>query len=177
MKSFGKEGPGEGEFSYPRSVCMDGEGHVVVADWGNNRIQVLTKDGKPVFKFGDSGSGKLNGPIGCIYHKNMFIVSDWLKHCLKVFDSSGKFMHKIGEEGKADGQLCYPHGLCVEKYGNRQNLLVCDSYNGRIQQFTVDGCFTGKTVTKLQYPRAIATTPDGRILVCDWLANKIYILK
>ena len=177
VKSFGKKGTGDGEFENPVSVCMDGEGHVVVADCYNNRIQVLTKDGKPVSKFGDSGPGELSVPTGCIYHKNMFIVCDNDNHCLKVFDSSGKFLYKIGEKGEADGQLSNPWGLCVEKYGNSQNLLVCDSSNGRIQQFTVEGRFTGKTVTKLQDPTEIATTPDGRILVCDWKKNKIYVLK
>ena len=177
VKSFGKDGERDGEFRYPEGICMDGEGHVVVADYYNDRIQVLTKDGKPVFKFGDSGPGELSKPTGCIYYKNMFIVSDWSNNCLKVFDSSGKFLYKIGEEGKADGQLCFPWGLCAEKYGNRQNLLVCDQANGGIQQFTVEGCFTGKTFTKLQTPRAIATIPDGRIFVSDVKANKVYVLK
>ena len=177
VKSFGKGGTGDGEFENPVSLCMDDEGHVVVADFYNSRIQVLTKDGKPVLKFGDGGQGKLNRPTGCIYHKNIFIVSDNLNNCLKVFDRSGKFLYKIGEKGEADGRLSNPWGLCVEKYGNRQNLLVCDSRNGRIQQFTVEGGFTGKTVTKLQDPTALATTPDGRILVCDWKKNKIYVLK
>ena len=177
VKSFGKYGTGKGEFKNPGSVCMDGEGHVVVADFDNNRIQLLTKDGKPVLKFGDSGPEKLNSPIECIYHKNVFIVTDTFNHCLKVFNSSRKFLYKIGEEGKADGQFTHPCSLCVEKYGNRQNLLVCDNENGRIQQFTVDGCFTGKTVTKIEKPVAIVTTIDGRILVSDAREQKVYILK
>ncbi|KAL9965784.1 hypothetical protein ACROYT_G029629 [Oculina patagonica] len=182
VKSFGKKGSGKGEFFNPLSVCMDAKGHVVVGDYNNNRIQVLTKDGKPVFEFGDSSSEKLNRPTGCINHKKMIIVSDgcpgendW-DDCLKVFDSSGKFLYKIGEAGKADGQLSYPWGLCVEKQGNRQNLLVCDRNNGRIQQFSLEGCFTGKTVTKLQTPIHITTTPDGRILVSDYDAKKIFVL-
>ena len=177
VKSFGKKGTEESEFLNPLSVCVDGAGHVVVADCNNNRIQVLSKDSKPVFKFGDSGSEKLNKLTGCIYHKNMFIVSDSGNNSLKVFDTSGTFLYKIGKEGKADGQLSYPWGLCVEKYGNRQNLLVCDKNNGRIQQFTVEGCFTGKTVTGLEKPTYIAATPDGRILVSDYKTKKIYVLK
>ena len=177
VKSFRKKGTGDGEFKNPEDICMDGEGHVVVADYGNNRIQVLTKDGKPVLKFGDSGPGKLNRPTGCIYHNDMFIVSNRLTNCLKVYDNSGKFLYKIGEEGEADGQLFSPWGLCVEKNCNRQNLLVCDRDNGRIQQFTVEGRFIGKTVTKLQTPIAIATTPDGRIFVSDSTAKKVYVLK
>ncbi|XP_078346685.1 E3 ubiquitin-protein ligase TRIM45-like isoform X1 [Oculina patagonica] len=172
VKSFGKQGSGEGEFKNPESVCMDGEGRIVVADYFNNRIQVLTKDGKPVFKFGGSSL-----PTGCICHKNRFIVSDFGNDCLKVFDCSGKFLYKFGKAGEAEGQLSHPWGLCVEKYGNRQNLLVCDSNNGRIQQFTMEGCFTGKTVTGLQAPTYIATTPDGRILVSDCKAQKIYVIK
>ena len=177
VKSFGKRGTGEGEFRNPVNICMDGEGRVVVVESRNNRIQVLTKDGKPVFIFGDSGSEKLDQPIACIYHKNVFIVSDSLNHRLNVFDSSGKFLYKIGELGKADGELNYPWDLCVEEYGNRQNLLVCDKDNGRIQQFTLEGCFTGKTVTKIGQPRAIVTTTDGRILVSDSEGKKIYVLK
>ena len=177
VKSFGKKGTRDGEFKCPEDICIDGEGHGVVADWGNNRIQVLTKDGKPVLKFGDSGPGELSEPGGCFYHKNMFIVSDSFNDCLKVFDSSGKFLYKIGEGGEADGQLSRPWGLRVEEYGNRQNLLVCDKDNGRIQQFTVEGRFTGKTVTKLQDPIAIATTPDGRIFVSDDTWKQVYVLK
>ena len=173
VKSFGKKGTREGEFQDPVSVCMDDEGRVVVTEYYNNRIQVLTKDGKSVFKFGDSGSEKLYKPTGCVYHKNMFIVSDCWNHCLKVFDSSGEFLYKIGEKGDADGQFYYPWGLCVEKYGNRQNLLVCDRRNGRVQQFTVEGRFTGKTVTDLQKPTDIATTPDGRILVSEAVLEQI----
>ncbi|XP_078369637.1 E3 ubiquitin-protein ligase TRIM45-like [Oculina patagonica] len=177
VNSFGTYGTGEGKLQNPESVCIDGEGHVVVADFNNNRIQVLTKDGKSVFKFGDSGLEKLNQPIACVYHKNMFIVPDCRNHCLKVFDSSGKFLYKIGEKGKANGQFAYPWGLCVYKHNDRYNLLVCDRDNSRIQQFTVDGCFTGKSVAGLKDPAYIATTPDGRILVTDYKAKKIYVLK
>jgi len=177
VKSFGKYGTGEGEFQNPESVCVDGEGRVVVADFKNGRIQVLTKKSKLVLKCGDSDPEKLSKPTGCIYHKNIFIVSDSLNNSLKVFDSSGRFLFKIGETGKADGQLSCPWGLCVEKYGDRQNLLVCDKNNGRIQQFTVEGCFTGKSVSELENPLHIATTPDGHILVSDYKTKKIYILK
>ena len=156
---------------------MDREGRVVVADCYNNRIQVLTKDGEPLFQFGDSGPEKLNEPTGCIFHQNKFIVSDCWNNYLKIFDHSGEFLRKIGEQGEGDMQLNWPRGLCVEKCGNHHNILVCDSYNGRIVQFSVEGSFTGKTVTELQEPGGIATTPDGRILVTDWRAKKIYTLK
>ena len=177
VKSFGKEGTRDGEFQNPASLCMDGEGRVIVADYNNGRVQVLSEDGKPVFKFGDSGPEKLNHPTACVHHQDRFIVSDWDNHCLKVFDNSGKFLYKIGEPGKGDRQLIGPWGLCLEKCGNYYNLLVCNTTNGRIDQFTVEGCFTGKTVDKLLFPCRITTTPDGRILVSNHKAEKIFILK
>ena len=76
-KSFGKKGTGDGEFENPVSVCVDEEGRVIVADFYNNRIQVLSQDGEPLFKFGDSGPEILNNPTACIYHENKFIISDW----------------------------------------------------------------------------------------------------
>ena len=177
VKSFGKKGARDGEFYSPVSLCMDGKGRVIVAEFRNNRVQVISVDGKPVFKFGDSGPGKLYQPIACIQHQNKIFVSDWDNHCLKVFDNSGKFLYKIGEPGKVDGQLHGPWGLCLEQCGNHYNLLVCNTTNGRIDQFTVEGCFTGKTVDKLQGPIGITTTPDGHILVSDYEAKKIFILK
>ena len=177
VKAFGKQGAGERELVNPKGVCMYGEGRVAVVDWGNNRIQVFTEDGEPVFTFGDSGSETLISPTGCIFHQNMFIVCDGWNSCLKIFDRSGKFLRKIGEEGKGDGQLNWPWGLCVEKCGVHHNILVCDTDNKRIAQFSVEGSFSGKTVTKLQCPCGIATTPDGRILVTDIVAKKVFVLK
>ena len=177
VKSFGKRGTGDGEFAAPQGIFISDEGHVIVADSLNNRIQVFDEDGKFMSKFGDNGPGELCEPSGCIYHKNKFIVSDSGNHCLKVFGKAGRFLYKIGEEGEADGQFSYPWGLCVEKYGDHQSLLVCDSDNGRIQQFTMEGRFIGKTFLRLGDPNAIATTPDGRILICDRKDKSIYVLK
>ena len=174
VKVFGKEGKGVREFQYPVDVCLDGQERVVVADINKPEIQVFTKEGKPVLSF---GLGTLKCPIGCVFQENTFIVSDARNHCLKIFDSSGKCFRKIGAQGKSDGQLNWPMALCVEKSGNHHNILVCDYNNKRIVQFTMEGSFTGKTATNLQCPVGIAATPDGRVLVSDGNAKKIYILQ
>ena len=95
---------------------------------------------------------------------------------LKVFDNTGKFLYKIGEPGEGDGQLDGPWGLCVQKCSDHHNLLICNAGNGPFQ-FTVEGCFTGKTVYKLQDAIGITTTPSGLILVTDCKTKKIHILK
>ena len=164
VESFGKKGTKDGEFQFPVGVCVDEEGRVIVADYKNNRIQVLSQeDGEPLFQFGDSGPEKLSKPTSCIYHESKFIVSDWGNNRLKVFDNTGKFLYKVGEPGEGDGQSNGPHGLCLQRCGNHHNLFVCSTANGRVDQFTVEGCFTGKTVVELQAPPVITTTPDGLV--------------
>ena len=175
VRSFGKFGVNDGEFASPVGVCLNNSGNVVVAELNNNRVQVLTPNGQTLYKVGDRGEKTFDHPMSCITHKNLLIVSDSRNNCIKVFEISGKFLYKFGKEGKGDGQFKGPSGLCVDK---GENLLVCDKCNGRIQQFTLEGRFTGKSAAgALQNPRGITTTQDGRVLVTDYMARKIYILK
>lgn len=174
VKSFGKCGVRDGEFYSPAAVCLNDKGHIFVAELNNNRIQVLTQNGQALYKVGDPGQNVVDHPLSCVIHKNLLIVSESRNNCIKVFDISGKFLYEFGEEGRGDGQFKSPLGLCVDSGGY---LLVCDQLNGRIQQFTLDGRLTGKSALgKLQKPWGITTTQDGRILVTDYMARKIYVL-
>ena len=104
----------------------------------------------------------------------MFLVSDRDNNHIKVFDQTGTCLYKFGKKGIEDGQFNRPRGMLLD---SSNNLLVCDYYNNRVQQFSLDGRFTGKTITDLPGPSEIATAPDGRILVTSGIANKVYILK
>lgn len=172
VKCFGKRGVLE--MRNPVAVCLDEE-LIVVTEYNNHRIHVMSKDGESIFTFGDSGTEKLNQPLSCVPYKNVFFVSDSGNHCVKVFDRTGTFLHKFGGRGRDDGQFNTPHGLLVDE---SDNLLVCDWENNRVQQFSLDGRFTGKSTTHLPaQPAAMATTPDGRILVTSTDTKKIYISK
>ena len=173
VKTFGKQGVGIGEFRYPADVCLDDEGRIVLADYHNHRIQVICKEGETQSVFGDSGPEKLNHPIGCIPVKNMIFVSDDSNHCIMVFDRSGTFLFKFGKQGNQDGQFNRPHLMHLDSF---DNLLVCDSGNDRVQQFSLDGRFMGKSNAVLRGPVGITTAPDGRFLVTSYTDNKVYIL-
>jgi len=174
VKSFGKYGAGKGEFEDPVDVCLDDKGRIVVTEWGNHRIQVLSQEGETISIFGDRGPEKLNGPKRCIPYKDVFLVADGGNHCIKVFHQSGTFLYKFGKKGNQDGRFEWP---CDMFLLSSNNLLVCDYGNNRVQQFSLDGRFTGTTITDLPGPTGIATAPDGRILVTSATANKVYILK
>ena len=93
-----------------------------------------------------------------------------------MFDGKGQFLYKFGEKGNGDGQLNFLYDLCVDKYGN---LLVCDTGNKRIQQFSSEGTFTGKTSSKVNpvVSWCVTTMPDDRILIFDLNEKDVKILK
>ena len=172
VKTFGKEGEGTREFNLPTDVCLDEERRIVVTEIWSKRIQVMSCQGETISIFGNIGPEKLKGPRSCLPYKDKFFVSDCVNNCIKAFDKSGTFLHKFGKQGNQDGQFNYPRGLLID---SSNNLLVCDEENNRVQQFSLDGRFTGKSITHLSHPRGIAATPDGRILVTT--PEKIFILK
>ena len=177
VKSFGKQGSGDGEFTFPVSVCITSDGRfIVVADYNNSRIQVFTMDGEPVFKFGDSGPERLDHPTHCVCYEEKFFVADMNNNCVKVFDERGQFLYKFGEKGNGDGQMNQLYGLCVDKHNN---VFLCDWGNNRVQQFTLEGTFTGKTSSNNQFGSPLSVTPmlDDRIVVTDYIKKEVYILK
>ncbi|XP_066030757.1 E3 ubiquitin-protein ligase TRIM71-like [Pocillopora verrucosa] len=177
VKSFGKKGSGDGEFKNPGSVCITSDGRfIVVVELVNRRIQVFTMDGEPVFEFGDSGPERLYHPISCVCYEEKFFVTDLNNNCVKVFDERGQFLYKFGEKGNGDGQMNKPYGLCIDKHNN---VFLCDWRNNRVQQFTLEGTFTGKTSSNIQFGWPWSVTPmlDDRIVVTDFGKKEVYILK
>ena len=174
VKTFGKKGEGKGDFETPLSVCVDDTERIVVTEYDNNRVQVMSKEGEALFTIGDSGPEKLSTPYSCIPYKNIFLVTERDNHVIKAFDASNTFLYKFGEKGNQDGQFNSPRGMCLD---GSKNLLVCDPDNNRVQRFSLEGHFRGKTTLPLQSPLHIVTAPDGRILVTSFKAKKIFILK
>jgi sugar lactone lactonase YvrE len=46
IKTWGKKGPGPGEFDTPHNLAFDSRGRLFVADRGNSRIQIFDQNGK-----------------------------------------------------------------------------------------------------------------------------------
>ena len=41
IRTFGSKGTGPGEFDRPSGICISPDGHVIVVDFGNDRVQVF----------------------------------------------------------------------------------------------------------------------------------------
>lgn len=81
------------------------------------------------------------------------------------------FLYDIGSYGCGEGQLNSPAGLAVDAYNQ---LIVCDSGNGRVQVFSLTGKFlhtmqgsVPRTACALQKPWFVAVSSDNEILISD----------
>ena len=52
IRTIGSHGSGIGEFNFPFDLDFDAEGNAYIADYGNNRIQVLDTSGQFIRQFG-----------------------------------------------------------------------------------------------------------------------------
>lgn len=72
IKTWGKRGTGPGEFEAPHGLAMDSRGRLVVADRGNNRLQIFDQDGKLLEELTEFGR-----PSGLFVDRNdMVYVAD-----------------------------------------------------------------------------------------------------
>ena len=171
--TFGRQGSATGEFVRPAGVCVDNRDRVIVTDCGNHRVQVFDEGGKFLFQFGNKFE-KLNYPFHCVTYQDSFIVADKENHVIKAFDSKGQFLYKFGGHGNEDGQFGYPGGLVVD---GRGNLFVRDRSNERVQMFTMDGRFVGKTACELRYPVFTALLDDDKLVITEMDGGRISIVK
>ena len=83
LNKIGKQGTGNGEFSFPSGPAIDKTGHLVVAD--DNGVQVFTLDGMFVTKF---SSGVLSSaPYGLsVLTDGRVIVTDYDKDQFLIFE-------------------------------------------------------------------------------------------
>jgi DNA-binding beta-propeller fold protein YncE len=109
--------------------------NVVVADSGNNRIQVVDQDGGFVRAFGrqGSGNGEFNRPVAVALDPegNIFVV-DQGNNRVQSFSPDGQFLKAFGRQGDGPGEFANPSGIAIDDDGF---ITVVDTDNHRLQLF------------------------------------------
>ena len=129
VRSIGSHGKGRGEFVAPLDIKFDTAGNMYVAEWGNERVQVMDRSGQFIREFDD---GKLKGPSGLHIADKYVYVSDLSGDCIVVYETSGQFVTSFGRCGQNEGEFRSPYCItsCVDGY-----IHVCDFDNNRVQIF------------------------------------------
>jgi DNA-binding beta-propeller fold protein YncE len=164
LRVIGSRGDGPLRFKNPSQVWVASDDFVFVAEYGNDRVQVLT----PSLDFhGFVGVGQLRGPVGVCADDAFTMVSQGIAHGISVFRrGDGALLRRFGSEGSGDGQLDYPQGLCFTS-GHRY-VAVADCYNNRVSVFSVEGEFVRHVgVDNLHLPSGVACSAFDELVVGD----------
>ena len=175
VRRFGIE-----QLESPWGVCVTPDGKIAVSDWGGGSVKEFSQQGKLLKEFGcpRSSSSYPSKPYYVIYHKDKYFVT-CDSHCVQVFNNEGNFLYKIGEKGSGESQFRDPRGMAVD---TKENLVVCDSGNHRLQIFTTDGRvfsfgIQGKEIGNFNKPQDVVASDDGRLFVTDYCNNRVQVLR
>jgi hypothetical protein len=160
----GSKGEGPLQFNEPRQLCIAPDGFVFVAEYGNNRVQVLT----PTLGFHCFiGQGQLERPAGVCADADVVVVSERLRHCISVFCRRDGALHRqFGSLGGGRGQLKLPCGLCF--LSGPRHVAVADHSNHRVSVFSVDGEFIRHvSAGVLSGPEGVAASAFDELVVAD----------
>jgi ABC-type Fe3+ transport system permease subunit/DNA-binding beta-propeller fold protein YncE len=134
VKSFGRSGSGEGEFSRPEALAVDPRRRVLyVADACNHRIARYTLEGELIGYFGSvgQGPGELRYPYGlALLADGTLVACEYGNNRLQFFGADGRSLKCLGRAGRAPGELAYPWGVAAGPDGN---VYVVDAGNNRVQ--------------------------------------------
>ncbi len=166
LRVIGGTGDGPLQFHSPCQVWIASDHFVFVADWGNDRVQVLTP--APLLDFHNFiGVGQLSGPTGVCADDDVVVVSEEGAHRISVFKrGDGTLLRRFGSQGSGDGQLYFPRGLCF--MSRHCHVAVAEKDNHRVSVFSVEGEFVRHVgVGKLHLPRGVACSAFDELVVAD----------
>ena len=93
--------------------------------------------------------GGLRGPVdvSCIKTNDgrLYAVCEWKDNCISLFDSKWKQQKRFGFKGRKDGELHRPQSVTFTPWGT---LIVADSGNDRISEFSTGGTFLQHVLVK-----------------------------
>jgi DNA-binding beta-propeller fold protein YncE len=172
LRVIGSMGDGPLQFRYAGQVWVASDDFVFVADYGNDRVQVLT----PRLDFhGFVGVGQLSGPVGVCADDAVIMVSETNAHSISVFKRcDGALLRHFGSQGRGDGQLSWPQGLCF--MSGHRHVAVADCGNNRVSVFSVECEFVRHVgVRELSLPAGVACSAFDEIVVADWGNSRIVV--
>ena len=165
VKQIGGEGSNNGEFQYPRQLTTDPNGHVYIADSGNDRICVFDTD---LHHMRNITHQSISKPYDLrLSHDRIYVLCPYKNPCMLVLSIGGDMLHSLISRGEGMDVLS-PWFFCLDR---NNNFVISDRGTHCIRVFSPAGDLLhtigreGHQQGMFYQPRGIAITPNGK-LVC-----------
>jgi DNA-binding beta-propeller fold protein YncE len=163
---------GEGELRSPHDLAFDGEGRLLVADTGNNRIAIFEPHSGQLIDTIRGGlfspEGVAVGPDGAVY------ITSASRHSVSRF-VDGRKVAEVGIGGGGPNEYVRPHDIEVTVDGR---VVVADPGNNRLQILKPNLEYVEDIGDRFAFnePKYFASDQAGRLYIADEYNNRIIIL-
>ena len=130
----GTEGNEKGQLNFPKGLCIDTNGDVLVADSNNNRLSVFSK----LLNFKSCiGIGQLSCPRDVKLSADRIVVLDWSSKCVRFLSREGHLLSSCVSRGHTkDSLVSSPSFFCLDA---ADNIIISDIFHHVIKIFTQSG--------------------------------------
>jgi len=157
----------------PLGLDVDESGLVYIADSQNNRIVVLSSEGREIRSWGREGSGpgefKTPSDVAVAEDGNVWVTDMWNGR-VQVFDEQGKFLRAVGRRNgllgdSESGEFYGPRSIAIAEDGS---VFVVDTGHCLVWKFNSDGdCITswgGKGEERGKFDEPVGVAVIGNLL-------------
>lgn len=172
LRSIGRMGTGDGEFTNPCCVAIGPDNSIWVVDAAQAEVQVFDAEGVHVRTFANQGAGdgQLNRPSWPFIDRTtgLFYVPDYANHRVSVFADDGRWLRNYDHNLNSDLNFGEVNSVSVDRSGR---LFVVDT-TIRLHVVASDG----ELITKIyrDFPGAgvvdyasFSLTADGLLVLAD----------
>ena len=159
LNQIGTPGNGEGQLNSPRGITINElNGDIFVCDWGNNRVEIFSKD----FLFKSQfGKGILKSPSNIKLTNEYIYVLSYTNPFLYSFNYNltqvqNAVLNSISKH------LKQPFSFCIDGAGN---FIISDYFQNTIFLFNREGELVHKITDSIQSPVGVTLDARGRIIL------------
>ena len=176
VAKLGSEGSDMGHFNSPRGLTVSTNGDVFIADWNNNRIQIL--DDSLHFQR-EITHQTMKHPRDVQLTPDEVYVLCGVSPCILVFSHAGEKIRQLITWGYGMGmQIELANFFCLDR---KQNLLISNWLNNEVRIFSKEGTHLhtigehGHGVGMFVLPKGIVLTKNLKLIIVS--RNSSYSLQ
>ena len=167
----------------PFGVSVNSDGNIFICEYLDG-LRVRDKEGNEMIESTIQktiDSLQLEPVDVSIGLNDQIVLLDWSqdRYGVVILNEEGELIKSFGSNGSEDSQFNIPNGVDMDEEGR---IIVCDTYNHRIQVFDNDGSFLrsfgseGSSEGQFHYPNNVVVDRDGNIVVSDTRNHRIQVM-